>query len=438
LRSNGYPYEDLREASVAKALSLRREIWGGDHPAITVLECRQWAARTSIRKAGKALQCVGPGDRARYQFQFGGASRTLRWAGRLIQPQNLVRTPKMLEEIERLDLATDLIRRGDYDAISLYVTEPMEVFTGTMRGMFRAPAGHTFQVCDYSSVESAGLGWVARCERLLEVFRQGRDPYLDFGTLFYNKPYEQITRAERQVCKAPCLACGYGMGPGRIEDGVKTGLLKYAEGMGVELTLEQARHAVDVYRTGYAEVVTFWHNCMDAARLAVIEGVTTEVGYIRFEWNRPYLLIRLPSGRHIYYYKPWFEKKTVETGRSKWSVVNGRTVEIPEVQTRVVFTCMGRNQRTTKWDRIEVRASHFAENVTQALCRDVLKVGMQRLHDDGFDIVGHSHDEVITVARVGDNYHTWERMREIMREPIDWAPGFPLNAAGYAGSYYRK
>jgi DNA polymerase len=445
LKAQGYPYDDIRKETVQKALARALELWKVpvDAPAVPlvvrVLQHRLWAARTSTKKAQAALLSAGAGDRIRNMYQFAGASRSGRFAGRLVQPQNLARTPKIFEDTAKLDCATDLIRRGDYDAFDLFVDEPMMVFAGLMRGMFRTAGDEEFHVCDYASVESAGLAWIAGCERLLNVFREGRDPYRDFGTLFYKLPYDEITKEQRNIGKAPSLGAGYGLGPGRIENGEKTGLLKYAESMGIDMDPETAEHAIRVYREGYPEIPQFWRDCQDAAFRVVQTRHPCVVGRIRFEYLKPYLLVRLPTGRHIYYFQPKLEQRLVKTGRVQRVYANGSFVkEEEESYLRTVFTCMGRNQITTRWERIEIRGSKFCENVVQALCRDILKVGMQRVHEAGFYIVGHAHDEIITISHKGDNRYTWERMRDVMCQPIDWAPGFPLAAGGWSGPYYRK
>ncbi len=445
LKLVGYPYDNLRKESVEKTL---RRIKKND-PAvymtkegIRVLRLRQWASRTSVNKAVTAKAVVGKDGRARFQYQFCGAGRTWRASGRLIQPQNLMRTPKILDpekDSTKLDIATNLIRSGDYDGLDLYIREPMLALTGTMRGMFRAPDGSEFQVCDFSSIESVGLGYVANCERLLEVFRSGRDAYRDFGTMFYQKPYEEISSAERQICKPPTLGCGYRLSAGRDEGGIKTGLLAYAENMGVEMTLEEAQRAVRTFREGYPEIPEYWKKCEIAAHHVLRTHKPHDVGCVTFEWRKPYMLIRLPSGHCIYYYKPRLETRTVYTGRFRQVYVNGRLVgEEEETYNRLCFTYMGKHQKTGKWVRLEAHGGVFTENIVQAITRDVQMVGLMRLHKAGFYLVGHSHDEQIAMQKIGDNYYTLQRMKEEVTAPIDWLPGFPLNAAGWHGPYYRK
>jgi DNA polymerase len=452
LKTHGYPYEDLQKDTVQKALNLADQYWGcpqdtpdkDAHPVVRVLRRRQWAARSSVRKGETARRTVGRGDRVRFMYQFLGASRTGRFAGRGVQPQNMTRTPKLFDPEDgpdRLNAITDMIRAGDYEAFDLFIEEPMMAFSGAMRSMFRAPDGSQFSTCDYKSVESAGLGWVSGCKRLLDVFQNDLDPYLDFGTLFYQKPYEEVTRAERQICKPPALGCGYRLSAGKVrEDGSKTGLMRYAEGMGVEMSFEQAKQAVTVFRRGYPEVPQFWYECEDAVHHVLTTGESYSLGHVTFSWAKPYLLIRLPSGRHIYYYKPRLVWQEIPTGQMIWVKVDGKMQEVEELRTRLVFQYYGRDQHKpgAPWRLINAHGGVTTENIVQALTRDILKVGIQRLHAAGFKIVGHSHDEVITLGRVGDNYYNWETMREIMKEPIAWAPGFPLGAAGWDGPYYRK
>lgn len=458
LKDWGYPYDDLRKENVEKALNRGVELWDcpkstpdEDAPEIIqVLRRRQWSAVRSIDKAYAARKMIGQGGVVRFMYQFGGASRTLRFSGRGVQPQNMKRTPKILDpedNDEKLTVATDLIRNGDYDGFDLFINEPMEGLTGCMRSMFRAPDGQEFKVCDYKSVESAGLAWLTGCKRLLNVFREGRDPYLDFGILFYNKAYEAITRAERQICKPPALGCGYRLSAGEIRDGVKSGLLAYADNMGIEMTQEEAIRAVKVFREGYPEVKQFWYDCEDAVRHVLTTGQPYTLGFLKFEYMKPYLLIRLPSGRRIYYYKPKLEKRIVPTGRYKKvrsrgmfedGYPEGQIIEVEQTFVRHNFSYMGRNQKTTKWERVEGHGGVVTENADQALTRDILKVGLMRLHEAGFDLRGHSHDEGIVLQRIGDNRFTFELMKEIYKKPIEWAPGFPLDASGWQGAYYRK
>ena len=451
-----YPYADLRKESVTKALKRHKnEEIELTKPCKTVLELRQWAARTSVKKANKAKLVVGSDGRARFLFQFAGASRTNRFSGREIQSQNLMRTPKELDfeddDGERLICATNMIRRGEYEAFKLFVDEPMLCFTGAMRGMFRAPDGRQFRVCDFSSIETAGLAWVARCPKLTDVFLTGKDPYLFFGTLMYRLRYEEITRAMRQICTPPMLGCGYRLSAGEDKDGVKTGLLAYAENMGIDMTVEEATRAVTVYRDEFPEVKQFWYDCEKCIRHVLTTHKSIKLGFVQFEWNKPFLLIRLPSGRCIYYYQPKLEQRIYYTGKKirrrirsegyfEHGVPEGQwvTIEEDETRTRTIFTYMGRSQKTGKWTRLEGHGGVVTENIVQALTYDLLMVKAMRADEEGFNLIGHAHDELMTEQDDGENYHTLEYLRELFVEPVDWAPGFPLGAAGWTGQFYRK
>lgn len=458
LQRHGYPYDNVRKENIDKALNRSKELWDvkKDIPdaeapdIIRVMRRRQWSAVRSTDKAYAARRMIGPGSVIRFMYQFGGASRTLRFSGRGVQPQNMKRTPKLLDpehDDTKLSIATDLIRRGDYDGFDLFINEPMEALTGCMRGLFRAPPGYELRSCDYKSVETAGLAWLAQCPNLLKIFSEGLDPYRFFGSLWYKKPMDQINSFERQLSKPPMLACGYRLSPGENRDGVLSGLIAYADNMGVPMTQEEATAAVTIYRTEFPEVKQFWYDCEDAVRSVLTDGNPVQLGFLRFEWMKPYLLMRLPSGRYVYYYKPRLEKQIVSTGRFKTirslgMEIHGRPkgelFEIEDTYVRHNFSYMGRNQNTTQWERVMAHGGVTTENAVQALTRDVLKVGLTKLDKEGYDVRGHSHDEGIALQHIGDNYYTLQRMREIYREPIGWAPGFPLDASGWEAPFYRK
>jgi DNA polymerase len=458
LQERGYPYSDLTKESVEKALKRDKncEIGLFDFSK-DILEMRQWASRTSVSKANTALDVTGDDGRARFLFQFVGAGRTGRFSGRSIQSQNMTRTPKILDpehSDERLTMATNLIRNGDYKGFELFLDEPMIAFSGAMRGLFRAPDGYNFTTCDLSQIEFIGLGYLARCQSVIDVYLSGRDPYKDFGVSFYKKPYEEITSAERQICKPPVLACGYRLGAGKDYNGVKTGLLAYAENMGVEMTFEEADHGVKIYRKEkFPEVEQFWYDIEKAIKYVLTTHQPCELGCLMFEWLKPYLLIRLPSGRYLYYYKPILQDRVRSTGkiirkrvRSQGLFIHGVPEgewvieEEEETYTKRTFTFMGRNhhKNSNPWERIDSHGGIVAQNVTEGICRDILMEGMRRLHNLGFNIVGHAHDEIIALTKEGDNYYTLDLMREEMTRVMPWAPGFPLRAAGWQAPFYRK
>lgn len=449
IQKEGYPFADLQKDTVKKVLTVATEARRNSEGEIItslcgrVLRLRQQASRTSVRKYPRMLQRLSNDGFMRHCFQYGGAARTLRWAGRGPQPHNMVRTPKWMEAADGdasvLETVADAIEEGDYDWLSTIHAEPMEALAGSMRSSIQAPKGHELRVCDLKAIESAVVAWLSKCKRLLNVFREGLDPYKDFATRLYGVSYAAVTTAMRTVSKPAVLGCAYGLGGGYLREGKRTGLWAYAESMGVDLRPEESAGHVAVFRETYHEVPTFWGDLEQAARQAMNGVPTTVNGLLRFEveWSRikqpdgtvqqvaQYLTIRLPSGRRMYYYKPRYVEREMEGRDGK-----------PYTKTSLSY--MGRQTNSHKWTRIFTYGGKLCENVTQAVARDILVVGMLRAARAGFRLIGHVHDELIALQRRGNCFHTVALLRECMRSPIDWAFGLPLDAAGYASRVYRK
>jgi DNA polymerase len=431
----GYPFDDLQKATIKKVLAENETLNAVlAHECVAALKLRQQAARTSIKKYPAIMRRVSPDRSLRHCFQFAGAARTGRWAGRGPQPHNLTRTPKALEahqgDASKLQAVVDLVVDDDYAGLSLVMEEPMDALAGSVRSSFQAIPDEDdneqeLQVCDLSAIESAVTAWLCKCVRLLKVFEDKRDPYRDFGVELYRKAYDDITGAERTICKPAVLGCTYQLGGGMLFDGKRTGLWGYAEAMGVDITLEESHRQVAVFRDLYHEVPSMWKALEHAVKLALRGTPNTVNGLVHFALRGPYLTVRLPSGRHMYYYRPRMVDR-VFTGR------DGTTY------TREVFSYMGKSQITMQWGRVFSSGGKIIENIVQAIARDVLCVGVLRAHGEGYPIVGTVHDEIIALLRRGSNYFTLELLRECMMAPIEWAPGLPLGAAGYVSTLYRK
>jgi DNA polymerase len=379
------------------------------------------------------MKRYGEGNRLRGLYQFAGASRTNRWAGRAVQTQNLTRTPKIIEEEHRLELATNIIRSGDYDLLDLFAPEPMEIIVGTVRSAFATEEDEEFVVCDLSSIESVVIGYISGCERILQVFRDGKDVYKDFGQVWMRKSYDEITKHERGISKPAVLGAGFRLGGGSLnKEGKRTGLWGYAESMGIDMTREQSHESVRVFRADYApEIPVMWKDYEDAVMYVMRTGKPKKVGPITFMMEKPYLTILLPSGRRMRYYKPRIMTEKVYTGELDQ---HGK----PDFWTRTGLTYMGVSQITKRWQRIPTHGGKITENVVQAFARDILAEGIRRAHQRGFNIVGHVHDEIITLRKCGDERYSLDALREAMTAPISWAPGIPLGGAGWVGSFYRK
>ena len=428
LREHGYPFTDLQKNTVRKVLDENKDTKCLDFDGVRALKLRQQASKTSVKKYPAILRRLAPDDRLRHCFQFAGAARTARWAGRGPQPHNLTRTPKLLEadggDAYALEEVARAIEEGDYDTLRLLMGEPMNALSGSIRSSFQAEEGHEFTVCDLSAIESAVSAWLTGCKRLLGVFRDKRDPYLDFGTELYHKAYAEITKSERTICKPAVLGCTYQLGGGELRDGKRTGLWGYAENMGVNITNEEANRQVALFRSVYHEIPAGWKAYERAVVSAMNGRPVTVNGLLHFELKGPYMTITLPSGRPMYYFKPRMVERTFEGRDGPY--------------TRTVFSYMGMSQTSRQWGRVFSSGGKIMENVTQATARDILKVGIMRAEGEGFHIVGTVHDEIITQIQKGSNLLTLDLLRDCMKSPIPWAKGLPLGAAGYTSRIYRK
>ena len=263
------------------------------HPDVTqALQLRQQLSKSSVKKVKSLIDRVSDDARVRYNYKFLGA-HTGRWSGEGVQLQNLPRgTVKNVEEA-----VAAITAGGDANTFG----PPLEVISSCLRGAFQAPEGYKFVVADLSSIETRVLAWLSRCQPLCDVFAQGLDPYLDFAAFWFNKPYAEVTKGERQLAKPAVLGCGYMLSggdwrmdccgklrdearaielkqphckckPEKRGDEFKSGLWGYAENMGTALTYEQAHEAVRAYRDKYREVVNFWYRIEDAAVDTVIDA----------------------------------------------------------------------------------------------------------------------------------------------------------------------
>jgi DNA polymerase len=455
LKARGYPFNDLKKDTVTKVLREHKEasktlVSAFDGPTLTdeaveALKIRQNANRTSVAKYVTIKKSVGEGDKFRFSYQYAGATRTQRWAGRRLQGQNLPRTPKIIEKRDKLGITTDLIRNGDYDGLSLWI-EPMTALVGCIRSAIRAPAGKELRVSDLSSIETCVIAWLSDCERLLKVIRAGYDPYkdfavilykgvyADFGTPEYEEAYASVTKQERNDAKPAVLGAGYRLSGGELDEGKRTGLWGYAENMGIDLTQEASAKAVEAYRKGYSEVPVLWKVYEDAVAKCVRTQKTQVVGPLRFEYKKPFLMVRLPSGRYLYYMNPKLVKKVFT--KVKGYDETGEPIVDRWVKTS--FTYMGKQQNGKKWIRLFSHGGKLVENFVQAIARDVLKYGMFDADDEGFEIVGHVHDEIKACEDIDDDYHTVELLGACMTRPRDWAPGLPLGYGGWSNPFYMK
>lgn len=403
LETYGLALPNMQKATIEKALKAYNL-----NPVIKeVLELRAQAAQTSTKKYDVVQRCVVKG-RLHGVFQFGGAQRTQRWAGRMFQPHNLKRGYK------DADVQAETLMLGDRSFIEVMHGNVLDYLSNIMRTVVTAPDGFKLAVSDYGSIESRVLGYMSGCYRINNLFATGKDSYRDFATEVYHIAYDDVTGEQRFFCKPPVLGCGYQLGG--------KGLVAYAEGMGVTMELDEAKRLVELWRSLYPEVVQMWQWLLDAF-ISVTENGGTITGYcVKIRRDNNFLFVDLPSGRSIAYFHPLI----VPMDRP-WS-----DALVP------TMSYMGRNQYNNQWERISTHGGKITENIVQAIARDILGDGMTKMDDAGFEIIGHVHDEPIVEADICDGPDVLAEMIHIMSEAPDWMPGFLLGAEGFITKRYRK
>lgn len=340
-------------------------------------------------------------------FQFYGANRTGRFAGRLVQLQNLPQN-----HMEDLAVARSLVRDNDYETVRLLYDSVSDTLSELIRTALIPEPGHRFIVADFSAIEARVIAWIAGEQWRLDVFRNGGDIYCASASQMFHVPV--VKHGEnghlRQKGKIAELALGYGGGANALK-------AFGADKMG--MTEEEMVNTVDLWREASPRVCALWRALERAAIRCVVHKTpqVSAIGGIRFEMECGILWMTLPSGRRIAYYG-------AEYGPSRFH------------RDRRALSYMGVDQKTKRWGRVETWGGKLAENVTQATARDCLRDTMLALEDAGYDIRAHVHDEVI-ISEPRDG-RTVEDVSAIMGRELPWAPGLPLRGDGYACDFYMK
>ena len=373
-----------------------------------VLRLRSEVAKTSTKKYGAMLDCMCPDGRARGFLRFYGASRTGRWAGQLVQVQNLPQN-----HIPDLAAARGLVIEGDYELFEMCFGSVQQTLSELIRTAFVPKEGCRFIVSDFSAIEARVVAYLAGEDWRLDVFGTSGDIYCASASKMFGVPVVKhgINGHLRQKGKIAELALGYGGSVGAL---VSMGALE----MG--LAEEELKPLVDTWREANPNIVRFWYDVQNAAMKAA-EGEPQKVGSFKFFRKSGILFIKLPSGRCIAYVQPRIEENRFGGANSF---------------VRHSLTYMGTDQQTKAWTRLETFGGKLTENIVQAVARDCLAESMIRLEQRGYRIVFHVHDEVIIDAPHG--FGSADEVAAIMGEPIPWAQGLPLKAEGYETEFYRK
>lgn len=364
-----------------------------------VLELRQQLAKSSVKKYQAMKNAVCADGRAHGMFQFYGANRSGRWAGRLIQLQNLPQN-----HITDLEQARALVKSGNYTAMELLYDDIPDTLSQLIRTAFVPKAGMKFVVSDFSAIEARVLSWLAGEKWRLEVFKTGGDIYCASASQMFRVPVEKhgVNGHLRQKGKIAELALGYG---GSV------GALKAMGALEMGLSEDELQPLVDMWRSSNPNIVRFWWEVDRCVKDTIRQRLPADTHGIRFEYRSGMLFITLPSGRRLSYVKP-------RIGENKFG---GESVTYEGVGA------------TKKWERIESYGPKFVENIVQAISRDILCYAMRTLRN--YRICGHVHDELIIECPEDTNV---AEICEMMGRTPPFAKGLPLRADGYECVFYKK
>lgn len=393
LCDNGLEMDSLGKKEVASVLKTAPK------PLCAVLTLRQQLAKSSVKKYQAMKNAVCEDNRARGMFQFYGANRSGRWAGRLIQLQNLPQN-----HLPDLEQARSLVKNNDHEALKLLYDDIPDTLSQLIRTAFIPKENMKFVVADFSAIEARVLSFLAGESWRNKVFKENGDIYCASASAMFGVPVEKhgINSHLRQKGKIAELALGYG---GSV------GALKSMGALEMGLSEEELQPLVDAWRGSNSMIVQLWWDVDRAVKSAVKQRITTETHDIRFICKSGMLFIKLPSGRKLSYVKP-------RIGENK---LGGESVTYEGVGG------------TKKWERIESYGPKFVENIVQAISRDILMYAMQTL--SRFFICGHIHDEVIIECSKSVSV---TEICELMSRTPPWIDGLLLRADGYETEFYKK
>lgn len=384
-----------------------------DYPdVIELLNIRKKLSKTSIKKYYAMLNCAMKDHRVRGTFQFYGANRTGRWAGRLLQLQNLSKN-----HISHIEVPRELIRARDWETVEMMYDDVADILSQLVRTALIPPQGMKYAVADFSAIEARVISWLADEKWRLDVFHGDGKIYEATGEKMFGVPKSEIKKGSvlRDKSKISELALGY-------EGGL--GALKRMGGDKMGLSDTEMMSLVRKWRMANPNIVDMWKEIDEASKEAVRyhRAVKCTSKNVIFDCDGEFMTIELPSGRKLFYYGPKFKDKKI--GRS--------TVPIRSLCYR------GIDQTTKQWISIDTYGGKLTENIVQAVSRDLLGDAMLRMEKAGYGIVGSIHDEVITEVPEENAQLWYDNLVKIMSTPPLWAQDLPLNADGGVMDFYQK
>lgn len=380
---------------------------------VEALEIYRKLSKTSVKKYYAMINCSTADDRVRGTFQFYGANRTGRWAGRLLQLQNLSKN-----HFADIDTPRNLIRERDWEAVDMLYGNVADVLSQLVRTALIAPKDYIYSVADFSAIEARVISWLANEHWRMEVFRGDGKIYEATGSKMFGVPVSAITKGSilRDKSKISELALGYG---GSL------GALKRMGGEKMGLADAEMMSLVKKWRKANPAIVEMWAEIEKCAHEAVryhrkVRGTCRN---LIFDCDDKYFTIMLPSGRKLFYSNPHFKDKKI--GRS--------------TMPAKVLCYDGIIQETKQWGETDTYGGKLTENIVQAIARDLIGYSMIQLDRAGYRIVAHIHDECISeVPFDGKEQQYYDVMVALMSTPPDWASDLPLRADGYLTPYYKK
>ncbi len=421
IRSQGVEIKGVAKSDVLDALA-DAEV----PPAVArVLRIRQEAAKSSVAKLVAMRDRACKDGRVRGIHQFHGAG-TGRWAGRGVQSQNLPRSRADMKPADIGDIFSHLSDRGYIDAMYGPV---LDALSDCLRGMIVAPPGKDLIAADFSAVEARVLAWLAGEERALEVFRTTGKIYEHAAAGIYWVPMTEVTKAQRQIGKVAVLALGYGGGVGAFQ--------AMAKNYGIKVPDAQANEIKTAWRIAHPAIVSYWYALENAAIQCLTSGEAVKVGpagrQVAFKKSGSFLWCRLPSGRVLCY--PYPELREVET---PWGDMKEALTYMTMVDPARKLKILDDPSSSGSWKRVSTYSGKLAENLTQAVARDLLAEALKRLDTAGYATSMHCHDEVVVEVDSSAPECILKTIEDLVAVVPEWAAGLPLAAEGWRGKRYRK
>lgn len=419
IRSQGVELGGLAKADVLDAL-------GGDGLPDSVrraLELRREAAKSSTAKLVAMKARASSDGRVRNIHQFHGAA-TGRWAGRGIQTQNFPRG-----NLKPVEVGDAIAHLHDREYLDVMYGAPMDVVASCLRGMLVPPRGHDLVAVDFSAIEARVLAWLAGQESVLDIFRTHGKIYEHAAAGIYRVPMDQVAKAQRQIGKVAVLALGYGGGVGAFQSMAKV--------YGVKVPDAEADEIKAAWRDAHQNIVRYWRALEEAAMAATTQTRAVYAGAAQrgvwFKRSGSFLWCQLPSGRVLCY--PYPDIRTVDTpwGEPK-EALTYMTVIDPNKKSKVLPD----PSASGSWQRISTYGGSLAENVTQAVARDLLACALFALERAGYPVVMHIHDEAVVEIPTSCDDRTLERIEGLMTAAPAWAAGLPMAAEGWRAKRYQK